>query len=225
MDGRASISRQLLVALLLLLSTGVTTAQPGLVRRLTGHICDCMQSVTATQVRERANTCLTEAARAFAEPLAQRYQLDATLPADVNRLGNLLVEPLADDCPILSTLTIDTQPEKRRWSDMDLARAAAAEANLLRGTKRPPPDPPAAVAREIATEFTVTGRIVRDPVSRTILVQEAAGGEALSLELPTRLAVALRGQTGTTYTFRVRSEVQLDGEEGKLVYVVEEIVK
>lgn len=160
--------------------------------------------------REEANRCLLLVAREHNDDLTQQYRLKANRAGDRRQLGELLIDRLVRDCPILQALAPGEIESKLRYSDLPLTGRAMAPV-----LKFPPPDAPELTAGERSGPLRVTGTLLARPGSGKIRLQTSQG--ELQLRISPRLLRAHPLTKGDRVSLLYRREWQKGGDRILLV--------
>ncbi|MTB52505.1 hypothetical protein [Lewinella sp. W8] len=205
---------RLTLILLLLLPLGLR-AQSSLLDRVSRDICACMQGVRSAEAVEKAESCLESSTEDLLPEILAKYDLNVSVPSDRRRFGNLLVDRLAEDCPILLTLELPSD-EKQRWSD----GKSEDHPPTFRSKKAPPPPPMEATTGEVPTRWKFSGTISVRPVGGVLRLKDESG-EEVTFEVPRGLLKPYRLHVGD----RVDVEYRREWRKGprKIVLVVTEI--
>jgi hypothetical protein len=189
-----------LTLLLLLIMPLGALAQSSLLDRVARDICSCMQNVNSAEAVQKAENCLESTTEDLLPDILEKYDLNVSIPADRRRFGNLLVDRLADDCPILLTLELPSA-EKQRWSD----GKSEDHPPTFRSEKAPPPPPMEATTGEVPARWKFRGEISVRPVGGILRLQHEEGGET-SFEVPKGLLKPYRLHVGDTLDIEYRRE-------------------
>lgn len=175
-------------------------AQGALLDQVARDICACMQGVSSAEAVQKAESCLETATEDFLPEILKEYKINVSIPAERRRFGNLLIDRLADDCPILLTLELPTG-EKQRWSD----GMAEDRPPRYRSEKAPPPPPIDNTTGEVPSRWKFTGTIALRPVGGDLRLRDAAGDET-TFELPRALLKSHRLHVGDSVAIEYRRE-------------------
>ncbi|NJB84395.1 hypothetical protein GGR26_000140 [Lewinella marina] len=169
--------------LLCCLLLGLPLSGQSLLQQLADEVCNCMSAAEIVYPRLQAGRCIEDVAKAHPERIQDELQLSVLLAADRRRLGELLVDPLAEHCTALLALgaeEIDRPGPELKYSDFSLARAADAPAV----GKWPPPDVPATTLRDAPTYLQTSGELLE--IDRDVIRILLDSGRVLTLHYQPR---------------------------------------
>ncbi|CAH1002312.1 hypothetical protein LEM8419_03224 [Neolewinella maritima] len=194
--------------------TGALSAQP-LLDTLAVKVCDCMHATPElVYPRLQANRCVLTISTAYASRIRAELQLSPRKASDRRRLGELLVEPLTADCPLLRALAPGTLEPELHYSDFPLLK----KARLPKVDKEPPASPAATTTREVPTLLRASGTLTQLPNGDRLRVL-LAEGSTQTFTLPRAIARRLTLTRGQPITVVYREDWRTDGYHIKLTVV------
>ncbi|THH35562.1 hypothetical protein [Neolewinella litorea] len=152
-----------------------------LLRQLADEVCSCMTTGEIVYPRLQAGRCIEDVAKAHPRRIQDELQLSVLLASDRRRLGELLVDPLAEHCTALLELGEPeaTEPELK-YSDFPLARALDSPV----AAKHPRPDPRSVTLRDAPTVYQTEGELLE--VGREAVMILLASGRVMAFRYEPR---------------------------------------
>jgi len=201
-----------------LISAGVT-AQTELYDEVAEDICNCLEESEAAESSDRAWECMTASISSYRQALRKSLALSASERISRQQLTELLLDPLADNCPLLETLLPMAEEVEYRWSD----NPATASGGRIMTPKSPPKNLPETTTTEAPAQWRASGRLIARPGGGQLRL-ETESGDILSFELPGRAARGQKFRVGDLLNVQYRREWRTSPEGGIVVKVVTEIV-
>lgn len=114
-------------SILLLLPLLVPCVLPAqtLLRQLADEVCDCLSDANIVYPRIQVDKCMQDVANAHPQRIREELRLIVTSSGDRRRLGELLIDPLAEHCSVVGELTSRESEPELHYSDIDLLRRSA----------------------------------------------------------------------------------------------------